>query len=130
MPTGGLAVAASVAYAMGRPLAYVRKEAKAHGTCKRVEGGLVAGGAVFVIEDVVTTGGSAAAALGPLLEVGGPGVVDAVFTIIDRQGGGEERLRREGVELHSLITLTEIVRCLRVEGRITREVAEHACGGR
>jgi orotate phosphoribosyltransferase len=121
VPTGGLAIAAALAYATRMPLAYVRKEAKSYGTGKRVEGMEFVEGStrVLLIEDVVTTGGSVADAIAPLRAAGAQ-VTDA-FTVIDRMGGGTERLAAEGVTLHSLLTIADIVDCLHEEGMISAE---------
>ena len=117
VPTGGLVVAASLAYATGSPLAYVRKEAKAYGTGKRVEGGAGVGSELVMIEDVVSTGGSIIDALGPLREEGL--AVRNAYAVIDRMRGTTAKLAEEGVALHSLVTIVDIVRCLFEEGRIS-----------
>lgn len=102
---GGLTMGADpVAYALahrswveGRPLdAFsVRKKAKEHGTGQRVEGGLPPGARCLVIEDSMTTGSSAAAAVQALREFGA--TVVGVFTLVDRQEGGAERIEAEGL---------------------------------
>lgn len=84
------------------PAFIVRKEAKGHGTGAWIEGikGLTPGGRVAILEDVVTTGGSAEKAITRAREAGF--VVDLVLALVDRQEGGREALEALGVRLVSL----------------------------
>jgi orotate phosphoribosyltransferase len=85
----------------------VRKEAKGHGTGAWLEGPLPAAGArITVLEDVVTTGGSALKAVRQLREAGY--VVERVAAIVDRQEGGQAAMEAEGLELRSLFLLEEV----------------------
>jgi len=85
----------------------VRKEAKGHGTGAWLEGPLPAAGAsVCVLEDVVTSGGSALKAVQQLRQAGYR--VDRVVAIVDRQEGGLETLTAAGLELSSLFRLSEV----------------------
>jgi orotate phosphoribosyltransferase len=93
----------------GRPLdaLIVRKEAKGHGTGAWLEGPLPPPGSrVTVLEDVVTTGGSAIKAVTQLRQAGY--VVERVVAIVDRQEGGEAAMREAGLELRSLFLLEEL----------------------
>ena len=86
----------------------VRKEPKGHGTCAWIEGPeFPKGTRVTVLEDVVTTGGSAIKAADKLREAGY--VVERVVAIIDRQEGGSEAMKEAGLELKSLFTLEEML---------------------
>ncbi len=94
---------------MGRPLdaLIVRKEAKGHGTGAWLEGPLPAAGAkITVLEDVVTTGGSALKAVAQLEEAGYQ--VTRVAAIVDRQEGGAEAMQEAGLDLRSLFVLEEL----------------------
>jgi orotate phosphoribosyltransferase len=84
------------------PAFIVRKEAKGHGTGAWIEGikGLTPGGRVAILEDVVTTGGSAEKAITRAREAGF--VVDLVLALVDREEGGREALEAQGVRLVSL----------------------------
>jgi len=102
------AVALQAALA-GRPLdaLIVRKEAKGHGTGAWLEGPLPPQGALLtVLEDVVTSGGSALKAVNQLRQAGYQ--VRRVVAIVDRQEGGEAALTEAGLELHSLFLLDEV----------------------
>ena len=86
----------------------VRKEAKGHGTGKLVEGTFEPGDRVAVIEDVITTGGSALKAITALRAAGG--TVAGVLALVDREEGGRETIEREaGVPVVALTRATEIV---------------------
>ena len=86
----------------------VRKEAKGHGTGKLVEGTFEPGDRVAVIEDVITTGGSALKAIAALRAAGG--TVAGVLALVDREEGGRETIEREaGVPVVSLTRASEIV---------------------
>jgi orotate phosphoribosyltransferase len=85
----------------------VRKEAKGHGTGAWLEGPLPAAGSrITVLEDVVTSGGSALKAVDQLRQAGY--MVERVVAIVDRQEGGAEALRAAGLELRSLFLLEEL----------------------
>jgi orotate phosphoribosyltransferase len=114
---GGLTLGADpVAYAIahaataaGRTLdAFtVRKEAKAHGTGRLIEGNLAAGSDVVVIEDVITTGESALRAIGAVQEAGAR--VLGVLALVDRSEGGRERIAEAGHAVACMFTATELL---------------------
>ena len=84
----------------------VRKESKGHGTRRRVEGNFRAGDAVVVVEDVITSGGSALQAIGAVEEEGGS--VLGVLAVVDREQGGREKLAERGYAVAALTTVTEL----------------------
>jgi orotate phosphoribosyltransferase len=84
----------------------VRKEAKAHGLQRRIEGPDVTGRRVLVVEDTSTTGGSPLAAVQALREAGAD--VVAVATIVDRATGAGEKIAAEGVEYRYAYGLDEL----------------------
>ncbi|MDR1962598.1 MAG: orotate phosphoribosyltransferase [Planctomycetaceae bacterium] len=83
----------------------VRKQSKGHGTNQFVEGPLVAGDHVVIVEDVVTTGGSSLEAVERVKNVGV--LVDGVVAIIDRLEGGAEAFDKKGLTLRSLFTVRD-----------------------
>ncbi|BAD79708.1 orotate phosphoribosyltransferase [Synechococcus elongatus PCC 6301] len=102
------AVSVVAAYA-GRDLTplIVRKEAKGHGTQAYIEGPeLPAGTAIAVLEDVVTTGGSALKAVTRLRDAGY--VVDRVLALVDRQQGGAELYAQEGLIFDVLYRIPDL----------------------
>ena len=87
----------------------VRKEAKGHGTQAWIEGLLPPEGTIItVLEDVITTGGSAIKAVEKLRDAGY--VVNTVVSIVDRQEDDEANaaMKLSGLELKSLFTLDEV----------------------
>ena len=107
---GGLTMGADpISYAIageswrrGRPIhAFsVRKRPKRHGTGQRVEGCFERGARAVVVEDVITTGGSALQACEALRQEGG--TVLAILAAVDRQEGGREAIEADG---HRVLTL-------------------------
>jgi len=88
----------------------VRKEAKGHGTGAWIEGPLPPlGSKVTILEDVITTGGSAIKAATRVRDAGY--VVERVVALVDRQENGEadEFMESAGLELYSLFNLEEVV---------------------
>jgi orotate phosphoribosyltransferase len=85
----------------------VRKEPKTHGTAKLIEGPFLAGDRVAVIEDTITTGGSAKKAIDAVRAAGG--TVVGVLALVDREEGGREALEADGVRVVSLARAAEIV---------------------
>lgn len=85
----------------------VRKEAKAHGTGKLIEGPFVSGDRVVIIEDVITTGGSVLRAVAAVREAGG--TVIGILAVVDREEGGREALSATGVPVLALATASEIL---------------------
>jgi orotate phosphoribosyltransferase len=114
---GGLTLGADpVAYALAaaaraRGLALnaftVRKQAKTHGTGKRIEGCFVAGEPVVVVEDVITTGGSAQEAIVAVESEGGK--ILGVLAVVDREEGGRGVLQRAGYQVEALVTASELL---------------------
>jgi orotate phosphoribosyltransferase len=85
----------------------VRKEPKAHGTGKRVEGCFAAGDPVVMIEDTVTTGGSTLKAIQAVEAEGG--TVLAVLALVDREEGGREAIENAGYPVHTLVRVSELL---------------------
>jgi orotate phosphoribosyltransferase len=90
-----------------RPAFLVRKEAKEHGTQRRIERCPEPGTPVVVLEDVVTTGGSALAAAQACLDAGL--VVLGVLGIVDREEGGREAFSARKLEHGRLFTARELL---------------------
>lgn len=85
----------------------VRKEAKQHGTGKLIEGPFERGDRVVVVEDVITTGGSALKAVEAVRAAGG--VVTGVLALVDREEGGREALEAAGLAVRALVPASALL---------------------
>lgn len=115
---GGLTMGADpIAYAIagesfrrGQPVhAFsVRKQAKRHGTGRRVEGCFESGARVVVVEDVITSGGSALQACEAVEAE--QGTILGVLAVVDRQEGGADAIRAGGYDVHAVFGVDEFRR--------------------
>jgi orotate phosphoribosyltransferase len=85
----------------------VRKEPKSHGTGRLIEGPFRTGDRVAVVEDVITTGGSALRAVDAVRRAGGS--IAGVLALVDRQEGGREALEGAGLSVLALTRASDIV---------------------
>lgn len=115
--TAGIAHAAITATLLGLPMGYVRSEAKSHGRTNRIEGKMEPGTKVVVIEDLISTGGSAIEVVEALREARADvlGIV-SIFTYGMKRG--LERIAAAKTENHSLCNLDVLVEVAEEEGRI------------
>jgi len=107
---GAVALAAAASLASGLPCLFVRGEAKAYGTAKQIEGPFEPGDAVAVIEDVMTSGGSAIKAAQALTEAGCR--ITRIVGVIDREEGAAQAVNEAGYELVAVFTRSELERFL------------------
>ncbi len=84
----------------------VRKEAKTHGTARVIEGCFAEGDDVVVVEDVITTGGSALRAIAAVEAAGGR--VLGVLAVVDREEDGRAALERDGRHVVTLVGAGEL----------------------
>lgn len=85
----------------------IRKEAKGHGTRAYIEGpDLPAGSSVTILEDVVTTGASALKAVERLRDAGYK--VDDILALVDRNQGGQELYKKEGLNFRPVFTIDDL----------------------
>jgi orotate phosphoribosyltransferase len=84
----------------------VRKEAKGHGTKRRIEGNFAPGANVVAIEDVITTGGSAIQAIEAIRAEGGE--VLGLIAVVDREEGGRAVIEALGIQVVALTTTTSL----------------------
>ncbi|VDO89074.1 unnamed protein product [Heligmosomoides polygyrus] len=122
VPYAALPYATLVSYRYKKPLIIIRKEAKAYGTKKMIEGLYKKGDRVVVIEDVVTTGGSVRDVVKTLRaeEL----IVEDVFCLLDREQGGAAKLKEDGITLHSLLNMETVLTFLLSVGAIDKETCQ------
>ncbi|MBQ3849585.1 MAG: orotate phosphoribosyltransferase [Clostridia bacterium] len=121
--TAGIAHAAITAHIMGLPMGYVRSGAKDHGRQNQIEGRLEAGQKVVVVEDLISTAGSAIEVVNVLREAGADvlGIV-SIFTYGMKKG--LDRLTGANVENTSLTNFDVIAKVAADEGYIAPEDVE------
>lgn len=85
----------------------VRKEPKAHGTGKQIEGNFKSGDTVIVVDDVITTGGSTLKAIDAIEREGGK--VAFALVLVDREEGGRQAIEARGIHVISLFTRSSLL---------------------
>jgi orotate phosphoribosyltransferase len=119
VPTAGMAFASVVAYNFKKPFLYTRPQVKTHGRERRVEGVLMPGNRVLIIDDLITTGKSLIQAVTAIRAEGG--VVNEAVVLVNREEGGKEKLANRKVTLHYLLDASEAADKLYETGAITDE---------
>jgi orotate phosphoribosyltransferase len=102
---GGIPIATALSLETGIPCVFVRKEAKAYGTCQFAEGAPIAGKRLCVVEDVITSGGQVLISTEDLRKAGAQ--VDTALCVINRSGS-DNPLASAQLTLHSLFTMEEL----------------------
>lgn len=99
-----------ISYQKGKPIKsfIVRKDIKDHGTKSAIEGNVITGEKIVIIDDVITTGGSTITAIEQARKSGLN--VEMVITLIDREEGGRENILQYVENIKSILTRTEIMK--------------------
>src|SRR3990170_3491951 len=105
IPTAGMPFASVIAYHLKKPFIYIRSKVKLHGRERRIEGVIMPGNRVLLVDDLVTTGLSLRKAAENIRAEGG--VVSDALVMLDREEGGKERLLKDNIKLHYLLTASE-----------------------
>ena len=119
IPTAGTPFASFLAYQLKKPFLYTRPRKRLHGRERRVEGIVMPGDRVLLIDDLITTGRSLRRAAAAIRAEGG--VVRDAVVLLDREEGGRERLGEDEVTLHSLLRASEAADKLYQIGAITED---------
>jgi orotate phosphoribosyltransferase len=110
IPTAGLPLSAITAYALRKPFLYIRQKQRLKGRERRVEGVIMPGDRVLLVDDLVTTGLTLKKSALAVRAEGG--VVTDAFVLLDRDEGGRERLARIGINLHAAIEVKDVAQKL------------------
>lgn len=121
IPYTALPLAAQVSVELDVPLVYQRKEAKAYGTGKLIEGHFKEGQTCLIIDDLITTGESKFEAADGMIQAGLK--VKDFVCLIDRSFNGSKVLKKKGYDLHSIITVEDMLAVLGAEGKLDDELA-------
>ncbi|MBE9041993.1 bifunctional orotidine-5'-phosphate decarboxylase/orotate phosphoribosyltransferase [Oscillatoriales cyanobacterium LEGE 11467] len=125
IPYGSLPTATGLSLRLERPMIFPRKEVKAHGTRRAIEGGFVPGETVVVVEDILITGNSAMEGAAKLKSAGL--VVEDIVVLLDRGEEVRNYLKDNGYRAHSVLSIFEVADTLLKSGRITPKQAEALC---
>ena len=119
VPYAALPIGTAVSLEADVPLIYPRKEVKAYGMGKQIEGAWHPGDRIVVIEDLITSGGSIVKSVEAMREVGL--VIEDAIVLIDREQGGVENLAAAGIKAHSVFRLDQILDVLVEHGKLSEE---------
>jgi len=119
VPTAGMAFASLIAYHLKKPFLYSRQQVKTHGRGRRVEGIIMPGDRILLVDDLITTGQSLRKAASAIRAEGG--IVNEAVVLVDREEGGTENLAKDNVKLHYLLRVSEAADKLYQMGTITEE---------
>ena len=119
VPYAALPMATAMSLESYIPLIIKRKEAKAYGTKKLIEGIFQKGQNCLLVEDVITSGKSLLETI-PEIENEGISVSDIVV-VLDREQGGKELLENKGFRVHTLFNISEIVEILQEEKKLDED---------
>jgi len=122
VPYTALPMATIMSVESGAGMVVRRKEAKDYGTKKMVEGVWTQGQSCLVVEDVVTTGGSVLDTAKLLRELG-MSVTECVV-LLNREQGAVEALAREGVQVKSVLTVSQVLKVLVAKDKMKKEMAD------
>jgi len=119
IPTAGMPFASVIAYHLEKPFLYIRSKMKLHGRERRIEGIIMPGNRVLLVDDLVTTGLSLRKAAKAIRAEGG--LVTDALVMLDREEGGKERLTKDNIKLHYLLTASEAATKLYEMGAIEED---------
>src|SRR4030043_931112 len=122
VPTAGVPFATVVSQKLSIPLIYYRQARKEHGVRKKVEGILERNDRVLIVDDLITTGESVIEAAEVIREQGG--VVNELVVLLDREQGGQQRLRSTRIEPHVLFKISDAMTWLHKVGLIEDKIFE------
>src|SRR5512143_2860044 len=120
VPTAGVPFATMVSQKLGIPLIYYRQARKEHGVRKKVEGILERNDRILIVDDLITTGESVIEASEVVRDQGG--IVNEMVVLLDREQGGQARLRSSRIEPHVLFKISHAMKWLHTVGLIAGDV--------
>ncbi len=123
IPYGSLPTATGLSLMLHHPMIYPRKEVKAHGTRRLIEGDFQSGETVVVVDDILITGKSIIEGAKKIQSAGL--TVKDMVVFIDHEAGVKSKIQDQGYNSHAVLTLSEITETLYEAKRITLEQYQH-----
>jgi uridine monophosphate synthetase len=118
VPYAAIALSTSMSINYNKPMLMIRKERKEHGTKHLIEGIFQKDDKVIIVEDVITSGSSLANTSRELIQEGL--IVKNSVVFLDRQQGGCKHLASHNIQVHSVLTISEVFSILTRYGRINQ----------
>jgi len=122
IPTAGIPFASIIAYHLRKPFFYIRQRVKLHGRGRRIEGIVMPGDRVLLVDDLITSGKSLRNAAMATRAEGG--VINDAAVLVDREEGGIGNLAKDNIRLHYLLKVSEAAGKLYEMGTITEDQLE------
>lgn len=120
VPYTALPIATVISMKTSVPMVMRRKETKNYGTKKVIEGVFKEGNKCLIIEDVVTSGSSI---LETVKDLNGAGIkCSEALVLLNREQGGSEILKNNGIKMHALFSLSQLMEYLKEEGCIDESI--------
>lgn len=119
IPYGSLPTATGLSLVLNRPMIYPRKEVKAHGTRRVIEGNFHPGEKVVMVDDILISGKSALEGAEKLKSA--DLIVEDIVVFIDHEGGVKDKLKAHGYNAYSVLRISEITETLYQAGRISEQ---------
>ncbi|HAC62352.1 MAG TPA: bifunctional orotidine-5'-phosphate decarboxylase/orotate phosphoribosyltransferase [Cyanothece sp. UBA12306] len=119
IPYGSLPTATGLSLMLHSPMIYPRKEVKAHGTRRLIEGEFNPGEKVVVIDDILITGKSVMEGSKKLQSSGL--IVEDIVVFIDHEENVKDKLESNGYKAYSVLKISEITETLYAAGRINQQ---------
>ena len=110
IPIAGIPFASQIAYNLKKPFLYVRRGIKLQGRERRVDGVLVSGEKVLLVDDLLTTGTTLKEAAEAVRAEGG--VVTDAIVFLDREEGGKQPLENNKIKVHAMLNIGEVAKTL------------------
>ncbi len=122
VPYTALPIASYLSTTYDKPMILRRREAKDHGTRNMLEGVIHPGQTCLIFEDLVTSGASVFETIEPL-EAAHLKVKDVVV-FLDREQGGHHAITQRGYNLHSVVSISELLHTLQLYRCISFQVTQ------
>jgi orotate phosphoribosyltransferase len=120
VPTSGLVIASALAIETVKPLVYIRQKPKDYGTSSLIEGKILKGSRVVLIDDVGTTGHSLLNAIKALNDA--KIIVESAFVIVNRLEGARENLEAKKVKMYEVTDILTISNVLHNEKILDEQI--------